>query len=144
MKKILRILFSGFIILATCQLTSCGGGKDNTPVDQIVEVLDKTARQAEELTGDSDLSTIQNVIYPEEAVEIIRNNYDYVLSDNDKKKLKKSFDNLLKVAYEKTAEVANFPDEMKKSTMSQLKLVTDGVNSMIENANTLGELSQFR
>ena len=142
MKK-LKFLLSFVILLAACQLSSCGKG-GNSPVDQYVEILDNATKQAEKINSMSDLMNVQQIISPEDAMEIVRNNADYKLSDSDKDKLKKSYDKLVRVAYDKTAEYSGLPEEMKDQLKGQVELVIEAANKAIDAAQTMGELNGMR
>ena len=143
MKK-LQFLLGILMILGACQLSSCGKGGGNSPVDQYVEVLDQATKKAEQISSMSDLLNVQAIISPQEAMNIINENADYELTDSDKNKLKKSYDKLLRVAYDKTIEFGGLSEDMKKQTKAQIDLIIDAANKGIENAKTFGELNGIR
>lgn len=142
MKKILVIL-ALVSIVSLSQLSSCGKG-GNSPVDQYVEVLDEATKKAEQINSMSDLMNVQAIISPEEAMNIMRENAAYELTDGDKEKLKKSFDKLLRVAYEKTAEYGGIPESLKEQAKGQVDLMIEAANNGIDQAKTLGDLSGIR
>ncbi|MCH5228874.1 MAG: hypothetical protein J1F12_02635 [Muribaculaceae bacterium] len=137
-----------FISLLFCVVlalsVSCGKGGGNTPVDQYVEVLDQAREKTEKINSTADLLNFQDIVNPQDAWNIIKDNSEYVLTDSDKDKLKKSYDKLLKVAYEKTIEYGGLPDEMKDATKAQVDLIIDAANKGIDNAKTLGDLNAIR
>lgn len=142
MKKINLFLgvLATVLVLGVC---SCSKG-GNSPVDQFVEILDQATKKAEKISSMQDLLNVQQIISPEEAMSIIRENSDYELTDKDRDKLKKSYDKLLRVAYEKTAEYGGLPEELKKQTEAQIDLYIEAANNGIDSAKTLGDLSGIR
>ena len=139
MKKMVRILLLAFLVCGL-SLSSCKKGS-SSPVDEYVEVIDNTTKEAKKINSLNDFMNFQQFTEPEEAKVIVRQNADYVLTEKDKKKLKESYGNLLKVAYEKTLEFGGVPEELKKQAKEQVDLIIDGANKTIDNANTLGDLS---
>ncbi|MCH5240874.1 MAG: hypothetical protein J1F67_00400 [Muribaculaceae bacterium] len=127
-----------FLPLLFFALLACGKG-GNTPVDQIVILLDQAVEKTQSINSVTQLNDVQNIISPEDVWTIIRENADYELSNSDKSKLKKSYDKLVKAAYEKSCEfIPN--DEMKKLMKNQLDLWTEGIKKNIDNAKTLGQI----
>lgn len=142
MKKLglisILVLSLGAFLMVAC------GKKEDTPVDQFIEVMDQATKKAEEIKSMADVYNVQEILSPQEGWEIIRNNADYPLTDSDKKKLKKSFDKLLRVGYEKTVEYSGLPEELKKQSLAQVDLIIEGANKMIDNAQTFGEISGIK
>lgn len=143
MKKIFNILAVTFFLFFICNFSSCKK-HGNSPVDQYVEIIDEAADKAEKIASMQDLINVQEIISPEAAKEIARENADYELTESDKSKLKKSFDRLLRVAYNKTAEYGGFPEEIKKQSKDQAELIIEAANKGIDNAKTLGDLNGIR
>ena len=140
MKKI-NLLFTLIILLATCQLSSCGKG-GNSPVDQIVVLLEEATKKTEQINSMMELTNVRNIVSPDDVWNIIRENSDYKLSKGDKDKLKKSFNRLVNTAYDKSAEFV--PDgNMKKAVKSQLDLMMEAIDQNIDNAETLGDIRSF-
>ena len=137
--KLFKTIFSFFLLFSICQLSSC---RHNTPVDQIVEILDQAAQKTKELQNPDELTNIRNVVSPDDVWNIIRENADYKLTDGDKDKLKDSFNKLISAAYDKSAEFVNDEDS-KKMVKSQLDLMTKAIDNNIDRANTLGEIKSF-
>ena len=137
--KLFKTIFSFFLLFSICQLSSCS---HNTPVDQIVEILDQAAQKTKELQNPDELTNIRNVVSPDDVWNIIRENADYKLTDGDKDKLKDSFNKLISAAYDKSAEFVNDEDS-KKMVKSQLDLMTKAIDNNIDRANTLGEIKSF-
>ena len=128
------------MIMTAALLGACGHHSSNSPVSQYISLLDQAAEKAKNINSITELVNVQDIISPQETRQIIFENKDYVLDDNEKKELKKSYDNLLRVAYEKTAEIGNLSDSMKKDTKKQVDMIIDLYNKKIEAANTLGDL----
>ena len=143
MKKFNIILFS-LIAFSCCISVSSCGKSGNTPVDQFTDLLEQATQKAEKISSMADLVNVQEIISPEDAMKILQENADYKLSDSDKDKLKKSYDKLLKVAYEKTAEYSGLPDEYKKQAKAQVDLIIEAANNSIDQAKTLGDLNHMR
>ena len=142
MKKI--NLFIGLLIFSfSLGIVSCGKSS-NSPVDQYVDILDEATKKAEKISSMADLMNVQSIISPEDALAIVSKNSDYVLTDSDKDKLKKSYDKLLRVAYDKTTEFGGLSDEVKKQTKAQVDLIIEAANKGIDNAKTLGDLNGIR
>lgn len=141
--KQFRLTLAFAMLISLLGVYSCGKGGNN-PVDQYVEILDQATKKAEQINSMSDLVNVQAIISPEDAAEIVRQNADYELTDKDKEKLKKSFDKLLKVAYEKTAEFGGLPESMKDQAKAQVDLLIEGANISIDQAKTLGDLNGIR
>lgn len=139
MKKLKFLLFVALTFGCT-YIVSCSKS-GNSPVDQYVELLDQATKKAEKISSMSDLTNVQGIISPQEAMKIVSDNSDYELTDNDKEKLKKSYDKLLKVAYEKTAEYGGVPEEYKEQVKTQVDLIIEAANKGIDNAKTLGDLN---
>lgn len=138
--KNLKIFTIGLVALLACGFASCHKG-GNTPVDQFVELMDEATKKAEKINSVSELQNVQDIISQEDALKIVRENPDYVLTNGDKDKIKKSYDKLLRTAYEKTAELSGFPEEIKQQSKAQIELIIDAANKGIDNATTLGDLS---
>ena len=136
MKKIAYL----FVILSAVLVCACHHSWTNSPVAQYVALLDAAAEKAENISSLNELVNVQDIINPQEAKQIIIDNRDYPLSDDDKKALKKSFDKLIRIAYEKTAEYGDLSDSMKKDTKKQIEMIVDFSNKRIDAANTLGDL----
>lgn len=136
MKKI-KFIFSLLVILATVQLSSCG--KSDSPVNQIVEILDQATQKTEAISNAAELANVQNIISPDDIWKIIKENSDYELTKGDKEKLKKSYNKLVKTAYEKTSEYLPSEDT-KKSIKSQLDLMMEAIDRNIDEATTLGNI----
>ena len=117
-----------------------GCSKDNSPVDQYVKLLDQASDKAEKISSIGDLVNVQEIISPENANEIIRQNKDYKLSDSDKEKLKKSYERLLRIAYKKTIEYGGLEEASRKQMENQIDLFLDGAKASIDKAHTLGDL----
>ncbi|MCH5235434.1 MAG: hypothetical protein J1E16_09065 [Muribaculaceae bacterium] len=130
MKKLLPIFF---LILFAC------GKGGNTPVDQIVVLLDQATEKTQDINSVAQLNDVQNIISPQEIWTIIENNSDYQLTDSDKNKLKKSYERLVKAAYDKSCEFVP-SDEMKKVMKNQLDLMMEGIRNNIDAATTLGQI----
>ena len=137
MKKI-NLIFSFIILLAACQITSCGKG-GNSPVDRIVILLDQATEKTKDIQNVTDLTDVKNIISPEDVWNIIRENSDYKLSKGDKDKLKKSYNRLMKAAFEKSCEFVPSED-MKNAAKTQLDLFMEVIDKSIDNAETLGEI----
>ena len=138
-------IFVGLILMmavAFC-MDSCGKGSQS-PVDEYVAILDEAAEKAEKISSMQDLLNVHEIISPEAAMNVANNNADYVLSKSDKEKLKKSYDKLLKVAYEKTAEYGGLPQDVMKQTKNQINLFIEAANDRIDGSQTLGELVGIR
>lgn len=131
-------LFAGFIVITTLALFSCS--KSNTPVSQIVEILDQATERAENINNESELTDINNIISPEAIADIVNNNADYELTKGDKESLKKSYNKLVKTVYEKSSEYVPSED-MKKMVKSQMDLMLEAVNQNIDKATTLGSIT---
>ena len=140
MKK-LNFILSFVILLAAVSFNSCGKGGD-TPVDQIVELLDEATKKTEAINSMAELSDVKNIISPQEVWNIIRDNSDYELTKGDKEKLKKSYNKLVHVAFEKTSEYVP-SDELKKAVKSQLDLMMEAIDKNIDDASTLGDIRSF-
>lgn len=119
-------------------LFACGKHEDS-PVDQIVTLLDQATEKTQNITSVAQLNDVQNIISPEDVWNIIQENANYKLSNSDKDHLKKSYDKLVRVAYEKSCEFVS-SDEMKKLMKNQLDLLMEGIKKNIDNAETLGEI----
>lgn len=132
--KAIRYIFPLLLLF----LFACGKS-GNSPVDQIVVLLDQATEKTENINSFAQLNDVKNIISPEEIWTIIRENADYKLSDSDKGRLKKSYDKLVKAAYEKSCEFVP-SDEMKKMVKSQLDIMMEGIKNNIENAETLGQI----
>ena len=137
MKKLTFIL-SIVILLAAVQC----GKKDSSPVDEIVALMDDATKKTEQIQNLAELSNVNRIVPQEEVWNIIRNNSDYKLTDGDKEKLKKSFNKLVKTAFEKTGEFVS-DDTMKKAFRSQLDLMMEGIDRSIDQAATLGDIRSF-
>ena len=134
MKK-LSLFLSMIVMLAACQFTSCS--KSNSPVDQIVALIDKNTKEIKKMDL-NDISDLQNMFTPE-VDEIIKENSDYELTDSDKNKLKKSMKGFADATYDKVTE--NLPIKALKEEMkSQLEIVLAAVDYKIESAKTLGDI----
>lgn len=125
--------------ISSCFTLSCGK-RSTTPVDEYVTILDEATEKAEKIASMQDLLNVKEIISPEAAMQIVRENSDYKLTKGDKEKLKKSYDRLLKVAYEKTAEYGGLPEEVRKQTKDQIQLFIDAANTGIDRAQTMGDL----
>lgn len=136
--KPLNFVFAFIILLATCQFSSCGKG-GNSPVDQIVSILDQATEKTENIQSMTDLTNVKSIISPEDVWQIIQKNSDYKLTKGDKNKLKKSYNHLVKTAYEKSCEFVT-SDELKKAVKSQLDLMLGAIDQSIDNAETLGDI----
>lgn len=143
MKKSGIIISFIVTLFATCLLSACGKG-GTTPVDEYVAILDAATEKAEKISSKEDLLNVKDIISPEAAMKIMRDNADYELTGSDKEKLKKSYDKLLRVAYEKTAEYGGLPDAIKEQTKDQIQLFIDAANEGIDRAHTMGELVGVR
>lgn len=135
--KTVKFILSLFVILATIQLSSCK--KSDSPVNEIVEILEQATKKTEEIKSAADLANVDNIVKPKDIWEIINANSDYELTKGDKEKLKKSYNKLVKAAYEKTSEYLP-SDDMKKSIKSQLDLMVEAIGNNIDNAKTLGSI----
>ena len=139
--KEIKILLGFLLIFASEELSSCGKSSDS-PVDQIVEILDQATKKTENITNAAELANVKNIISPNDIWQIISDNADYELTKGDKEKLKKSYNKLVKAAYEKSSEY--IPSEsLKKTVKSQLDLMMEGINRSIDNATTLGSIRAF-
>lgn len=132
--KSLRYIFPLFLIF----LFACSKSGDS-PVDRIVVLLDEATEKTHDINSVSQLNDVQNIISPTDVWTIINENADYKLSDSDKGKLKKSYDKLVKAAYEKSCEFVPSED-MKKLMKNQLDLMMEGIKKNIDNAETLGQI----
>ena len=141
MKRILGYLSLAVLFIASIQLSSCGGGNSDSPVEKYIEILDKATAEAENISSLSELANVQSVVSQEEAQALIQNSKDYELTSSDKEKLKKATDKLLKVAFEKSMEFSNLPDNLKEASKSQMEMAIDLANKRIDEAKTLGEIS---
>lgn len=141
MKRILGYLSLAVLFIAAIQFSSCGGGNSDSPVEKYIEILDKATAEAENISSLSELANVQSVVSQEEAQALIQNSKDYELTSSDKEKLKKATDKLLKVAFEKSMEFSNLPDNLKEASKSQMEMAIDLANKRIDEAKTLGEIS---
>lgn len=137
MKK-LTTLLSLLLIFTAATLSSCGKG-GNSPVDQIVEILDQATKKTENINSMSDLTNVKDIISPEKVWTIIQNNSDYELTKGDKEKLKKSYNKLVNTAFDKSCEFVP-SEEMKKLVKNQLDLMLEAIDKNIDNATTLGDI----
>lgn len=142
MKKTGTLISLLLLILSGMAFSCSKSGGD--PVDEYVGLLETATKKAEQIKSASDLMNVQEIISPEDAMEIMRNHSTYELTDKDKDKLKKSYDKLLRVAYDKTIEYGGLPEEIKEQTKAQVDLIIDAANKSIDNAKTLGELNGIR
>ena len=143
MMKRLNLLIGLLVILASCQLFSCGKG-GNSPVDQYVAIIEESTKKAEKLSDMSELTNVQAVISPQELLQIVAENPDYELTDKDKEKLKKSIDKFIKVAYDKTMSIGEVPEEMRETMKQQCELMIEANNRGIDQAKTLSDLNRIR
>ena len=133
------VLLALFIMVAGLGMWSCSQG--NNPVDQLCEIFDESTKKVERIDNATSLLDVKGIINPQDARKIITENSDYKLSKKDKLKLKKSFDDLLIVAYKKTLELNGISGLLKSQADSQLELVLSAANQGIDNAETLGDLN---
>ena len=141
MKKI--SIISGILLFTLSLFFNSCGKSNNNPVDKYVDILESAASQAEQIHSTSDFLNIQQIISPEATQKIVEENEDYILTDKDKEKLKKSFDKLLKVSYEKTIKYGGMPEEIKKQAKGQMELLIEGANKGIDNAKNLGYINRI-
>lgn len=139
MKKI-KLILSILVFTTILPFISCNKG--DSPVDQIVVLLDKATEKTAEIQSFADLTNVNNIISKEDIWSIIKNNKDYKLTKGDKEKLKKSYNKLVKEAYEKSCEFVP-SDDMKKVVKNQLDLFMEAIDKNIENAETLGDIRSF-
>ena len=140
MRKINIYISILFFTISFLTFSSCGKGQD-TPVDKLCAIMNEAADKVETISSASDLIYMKEVITPQAAQTILNENADYQLTKKDKEKLKKSYDRLLKTAYEKTAEYGGFPEAIKKQTKVQIDGIIEAANKGIENAKTLGDIN---
>lgn len=137
--KHLKLIVLTLTLIASSFVISCE--KSNSPIDQFVEVLDETSAKVEKCTSLDELTNLQT---NEAAMTIERENADYKLTDNDKKKLKKSMEKLLTVAFDKTLELQGLSEVGKEMKETQLKLMVEAVNQQIDKADTFGEIGGLK
>ncbi|MCH5227170.1 MAG: hypothetical protein J1F16_05060 [Muribaculaceae bacterium] len=141
MKKV-KLILGLIVCLVSVAAISCS--KTHTPVDRIVEIFEDATQKVNNVTSLSDLLNVQEILSQDEVLAIVRDNPDYHLTDSDKERLKKSFDKLLRTAFDKTVELGKVGDDMKKNSKDQVNLVIEGINQSIDQANTLGEIKAIR
>ena len=124
-------IFAGFI--------SCSKN-ENTPVDQYVELIEEAIQKLENIKSSEGIENIANIMQNPKAQELDKEYADYVLTEADKKKLKKSLDKLIHVAYDKTMEYAGLPENIIKLKKAQVDMMVEAANQQIDNATTLGEI----
>lgn len=127
-------------LLICVSIVSCGKG-GNTPVDMFVDVLDHATKQIEQINSETEFLEAERIFSPEEAWNILQDNADYILTDKDKEKIKKSYDKLLETAYEKSIAYSGLPQSLTEQYRSEIQFITVKANEKIENSNTLGDLS---
>lgn len=139
--KQFKILLTLVVLFSTLQFVSCSK-KDNTPVDQIVVLLDNGVEKVESINSMAELTDVKNIVSANEVWKIIQENSNYELTKGDKEKLKKSYNKLVEAAYKKSSECIP-SDEYKKTVKNQLDLLMEGINRSIDSAKTLGEIKGF-
>ena len=137
--KISRILLSFLLIFSVCQISSCGKKSDN-PVDKYVEVLDNATKKIKNIKSAADLSNVKEIISTDEATEIILQNLNYPLTEKDKEKLKKSFDDLLETSFDKTVELNYINDKVAEIQRARIDYFIEAANAGIDNAQKLGDI----
>ena len=142
--KVLKMMGLGLLMLGASQMISCSKSNSDSPVDQYIEILENATKQAEKISSLQELNEVQSVVTREEAQTLLMSAKDYELSDSEKSKLKKATDKFLKVAFEKSMEYSNLPEDIKKESKAQVDLAIEAVNKHIDNAKTLGEISGVR
>ena len=138
MKNIIKFLCGIVILGLTINLSSCESS--NTPVDRLVEIIDKATEQVKDSKSNDALDNIQSAMVADGAEALIKDNADYELTDSDKSKLKKSMEKLVRAAFEKSITYYNFDDDVKKNLRAQIDMAVAGINTTIDNAKTLSEI----
>lgn len=138
--KNIKFLLSLLVIVAGLSMVSCGK-HGNSPVDQYCEILDRLTDKIESATTINDLANLQQYLNPEEGVEIIKNNSDYLLTESDKKNLIKSIDRLLDSAYNKSVELSGISGPEKEMVKSQIDLAKQAMKVKVESSTNLGEMA---
>lgn len=124
-------------VAAALMLVACGGGaSSNSPVDQLLDLIEKN----KEYLFDQDAPGAAEVA--EQAEAIFEANKDYVLTDADKDRLKKTVKSLAKDAL--TAIPADQLQQLKDAGMDindVLDTQFKEVESKIDQVKTLGDLN---
>ena len=126
-------------LVSFVMIASCGKG-GNTPVDQYVAAIEQATEQLKNLSDSDNINTKD--IPPQKALDISEKYADYKLTDDDKEKLKKSFDKYVKALFEQLANQAGLPESMKPQIKNQSKLVLEAINAHIEEAATMADLGR--
>lgn len=137
--KALKTFTFSLLSLFCLNIVSCNDSGSKA-VDQYIETLDRATEKVEEINNFSELLNYKEIISSEEVEKIISQNPDYLLSDSDKERIKKSYDKLLKTAYEKTIQYSGLPEAYQKEANTKIEMLIHKANYGIDNAETLGEL----
>lgn len=132
---IICILFPALGLCVSCS-------SEPTPVDKYVELIDQATEKIEAIESPDQVGNIMDFLQNEEAMELDREYADYELTDNDKKKLKSSIKKLTEATLNVMLEFGGLSDQTKEQKQLQIKMITDMVDKKIDDASTLGQVSQ--
>ena len=131
MKRIKTIIALVAVAL-TLGLASCS--KAN-PADEFASALDKLAKKTEAIKTQEDFQTLQSDV--EAADAIAKDNASYELTAADKATIKKAMSNFMRAAFSRS-----FAIQGQEIPEAQLDMMVNMATASIDNATTLGDLSQ--
>ena len=133
------LIITLFLLISILVTPSCHK-EGNTPVDQYISLLDEATEKTKKISNISELINVPGIISQEDALAIIRANPYYKLSEKDKTRIKKSFEHLLRSAFEKTIEFSQMSSLDKEQAKTQIDLIIAAANKKIDQATSLGDL----
>ncbi|MDE6702093.1 MAG: hypothetical protein K2K00_00260 [Muribaculaceae bacterium] len=135
MKRIKSIIALVAVAL-TLGLGSCSKSSTTAnPADEFASALDKLAKQTESIKSQEESMALQSSV--EAADAIAKENASYELTPADKENIKKAMSNFMRAAFVKAFELQG-----QEVPEGQLDMMVNMATASVDNATTLGDLSQ--
>lgn len=129
--------------LSCVAMTIASCSNSNGPVNRYVEIMDQMSDHLEKVNSIEDIQNIQQVVSPEEVRGLFDKYGDYKLTGEDKERIKKATDKMVRLSLGKAIEYTNLPEDMRNISESQMNLAIDAINTRIDNAETFGDLNKI-
>ena len=139
MKAVVKTSVWALLLMGLFIFNSCKSGGEQV-VDEMCDTIEKVTKELDKCKDFQDIqnSNYKKILEDSKLNVKLKENQDYVLSASDKEKLKKTFNNFIKIFMTKIVGLSGGMVE-ESAIEENTKLVEQQIDEQIQSSKTLGD-----
>lgn len=139
MKTVVKTSVWALLLMGLFIFNSCKSGGEQV-VDEMCDTIEKVTKELDKCKDFQDIqnSNYKKILEDSKLNVKIKENQDYILSASDKEKLKKTFNNFIKIFMTKIVGLSGGMVE-ESAIEENTKLVEQQIDEQIQSSKTLGD-----